>query len=186
MTATFVPLLLKSHDPRLLFLASGTSTLTGTENPNAPINKVPAAGWPKTGGNAQTNIPAYRSAKCGMNMMMRGASKRVYTSSPKNTLTVSFPFARMAPHPQRRRRKSMVPLARFSRHRARRQPRGSQESWSRRSRHRWSVCEKHLGRAERWRRRSRAFPGRCAAVVSSSGSTAKSKRKIISALPFLV
>ncbi len=85
MTATFVPLLLKSHDPRLLFLASGTSTLAGTENPNTPINKVPAAGWPKTGGNVQTNIPAYRSAKCGMNMMMRGASKMVHISNREST-----------------------------------------------------------------------------------------------------
>ena len=72
MTATFAPLLLKSHDPRLLFMTSGTSTLTGTENLALPINKVPAAGWPKTT-LTRLNIPAYRSSKCGMNMMMRGA-----------------------------------------------------------------------------------------------------------------
>ena len=75
MTATFAPLLLKSHDPRLLFMTSGTSTLTGTENLALPINKVSAAGWPKTTLTAQTNIPAYRSSKCGMNMMMRGTSQ---------------------------------------------------------------------------------------------------------------
>ena len=75
MTATFAPLLLKSHDPRLLFMASGTSTLTGTENLSLPINKISAAGWPKTTLTAQTNIPAYRSSKCGMNMMMRGTSQ---------------------------------------------------------------------------------------------------------------
>lgn len=74
MTATFVPLLLRSNDPRLLFLASGTSSLKGTENLELPINKVPAGGWPKKTLTAQNNnIPAYRSSKCGMNMMMRGA-----------------------------------------------------------------------------------------------------------------
>ena len=70
MTATFAPLLLKSQDPRLLFMTSGTSTLKGSENLDLPINKVPDAGWPK---KTQSNIPAYRSSKCGMNMMMRGA-----------------------------------------------------------------------------------------------------------------
>ena len=73
MTATFVPLLLKSNDPRLLFLTSGTSTLKGTENLELPFNKVPVGGWPKKTLTAQNNIPAYRSSKCGMNMMMRGA-----------------------------------------------------------------------------------------------------------------
>ena len=73
MTATFVPLLLKSNDPRLLFITSGTSTLKGTENPELPINKVPLAGWPKKSLTALSYIPAYRSSKCGMNMMMRGA-----------------------------------------------------------------------------------------------------------------
>ena len=75
VTATFIPLLLKSQNPRLIFMASGTSTLIGTENVQAPINKTPAAGWPKTGLTFQNNIPAYRSAKCGMNMMMRGRSR---------------------------------------------------------------------------------------------------------------
>lgn len=31
MTATFVPLLLKSNDPRILFMTSGTSTLKRAE-----------------------------------------------------------------------------------------------------------------------------------------------------------
>ncbi|KAK9413284.1 hypothetical protein SUNI508_02483 [Seiridium unicorne] len=47
MTHTFVPLLLKSTDPRLLFITSGTSTLAGSENQDLPINKVPPKGWPK-------------------------------------------------------------------------------------------------------------------------------------------
>lgn len=71
MTHTFVPLLLASSDPRLIFLASGTACLTTTDNPAIPLNKVPEAGWPKTDDVMFTNIPAYRSAKTGMNMMMR-------------------------------------------------------------------------------------------------------------------
>lgn len=75
MTAIFVPLLLKSDDPRLLFMASGTSSLKGTENLDLPFNRVPAGGWPKKTPTAINNIPAYRSSKCGMNMMMRGVWK---------------------------------------------------------------------------------------------------------------
>ncbi|KAJ5786085.1 uncharacterized protein N7503_011297 [Penicillium pulvis] len=67
LTSTFAPLLLKSADPRLLFITSGTSTLEGTENQMVPVNRVPAKGWPKTG----INLPAYRSAKTGLNMLMR-------------------------------------------------------------------------------------------------------------------
>ena len=77
MTATFVPLLLKSNDPRLLFMTSGTSTLKGSENLELPINKVPPRGWPKSTLTAQSDIPAYRSSKCGMNMMMRGTWKTI-------------------------------------------------------------------------------------------------------------
>jgi NAD(P)-dependent dehydrogenase (short-subunit alcohol dehydrogenase family) len=68
MTHTFVPLLLKSSDPRLLFIASGTSTLAGTTDPAIPVNKIPAKGWPK---QEFVSVPAYRSSKTGMNMMMR-------------------------------------------------------------------------------------------------------------------
>ena len=84
MTATFMPLLLESDNPRLLFITSGTSTLTGTENFDLPVNKVPAAGWPKQTLTAQNNIPAYRSSKCGMNMMMRGAHTEFTQTSAKN------------------------------------------------------------------------------------------------------
>lgn len=58
MTATFVPLLLKSKDPRLLFMASGTSSLKGTENPDLHFNKASAEGWPKKTPTAVNNIPA--------------------------------------------------------------------------------------------------------------------------------
>lgn len=71
MTHTFMPLLLASSDPKLIFMASGTSSLTTSENPNIPINRVPEKGWPKSHKNLQGNVPAYRSAKTGMNMMMR-------------------------------------------------------------------------------------------------------------------
>lgn len=71
MTNTFIPLLLKSSDPRLMFMASGTSSLDLCEIPDLPINRVPPKGWPKSHATAQSNVPAYRSAKTGMNMMMR-------------------------------------------------------------------------------------------------------------------
>lgn len=67
MTHAFVPLLLKSSDPRLIFIASGTSTLGESENTAVYMNKSPPKGWPK---EAPT-ISAYRSSKTGMNMMMR-------------------------------------------------------------------------------------------------------------------
>lgn len=76
MTHTFVPLLLKSPDPRLLFIASGTSSLAVAENFNLPFNKVPEAGWPKAMAQ-HSNMPAYRSAKAGMNMMMKYVVNRV-------------------------------------------------------------------------------------------------------------
>ena len=67
MTSVFVPLLLQSPSPRLLFITSGTSTLEGTENLALAVNQIPPKGWPKS----SSSIPAYRSSKTGMNMMMR-------------------------------------------------------------------------------------------------------------------
>lgn len=72
MTSEFVPLLLKSSDPRLLFVTSGTASLRETDNFENPalarINASPAAGWPK---DEQLNpITSYRSAKTGLNMAM--------------------------------------------------------------------------------------------------------------------
>ncbi|KAH7076881.1 hypothetical protein BKA63DRAFT_532924 [Paraphoma chrysanthemicola] len=67
MTTTFVPLLLESANPRLLFITSGTSTLAGTTNMALAVNHYPPKGWPKTG----FSVAAYRSAKTGMNMLMR-------------------------------------------------------------------------------------------------------------------
>lgn len=62
-----MPLLLKSSDPRLLFLASGTATLAGTADTSQKFNQSPAKGWPKDNGFSTT---AYRSSKTGMNMLM--------------------------------------------------------------------------------------------------------------------
>jgi NAD(P)-dependent dehydrogenase (short-subunit alcohol dehydrogenase family) len=66
VTETFVPLLLKSSQPRILFITSGTSTLTEHDNLVMPVNRAPPKGWPK-----QTfRIAAYRATKTGMNMMV--------------------------------------------------------------------------------------------------------------------
>ncbi|KAF4976419.1 hypothetical protein FZEAL_6899 [Fusarium zealandicum] len=71
MTHHFVPLLLASDDPRIIFMASGTSSLTTSSTPALAINASPPAGWPK---NA-FSLPSYRSSKTGMNMMMREWSR---------------------------------------------------------------------------------------------------------------
>ncbi|OQD66289.1 hypothetical protein PENDEC_c054G01408 [Penicillium decumbens] len=71
-TAMFVPLLLKSANPRLLFMTSGTSPLIDTERMDAQyamINAHPEAGWPKP--HTLNPTEAYRSSKTGLNMMMR-------------------------------------------------------------------------------------------------------------------
>lgn len=67
LTDKLIPLLLKSSDPRILFITSGTSTLAETDNLALKINQPPAKGWPKQ----DHGVAAYRSAKTGMNMMMR-------------------------------------------------------------------------------------------------------------------
>lgn len=73
ITTLAVPLLLKSSNPRLMFVTSGTATLTETERTDHPIlariNAPPAAGWPKE--KSPNPIEAYRSSKTGLNMMMR-------------------------------------------------------------------------------------------------------------------
>ncbi|KAL4977675.1 hypothetical protein BDW66DRAFT_165531 [Aspergillus desertorum] len=69
LTSTFVPLLLKSTDPRLLFVTSGTSTLIGSESRTLSVDRSPEAGWPKS--KAGISAASYRSAKTGLNMMMR-------------------------------------------------------------------------------------------------------------------
>jgi NAD(P)-dependent dehydrogenase (short-subunit alcohol dehydrogenase family) len=77
LTTTFIPLLLKSSNPQLMFVTSGTSALSETERfdypPLARINQSPEKGWPKP---KQANpITCYRSTKTGLNMLMREWTK---------------------------------------------------------------------------------------------------------------
>lgn len=73
LTTIFMPLLLKSKDPRLMFVTSGTSSLqesTSFDNPGLKaVNASPVAGWPKP---KQVNpVTSYRTTKTGLNMLMR-------------------------------------------------------------------------------------------------------------------
>ncbi|KAH7064034.1 hypothetical protein BKA63DRAFT_547366 [Paraphoma chrysanthemicola] len=69
-TTTFIPLLLLSPTPRLLFITSGLSSLhtssAGRTSKSAP--STTSRGWPKPGGAA--HMLAYRSSKCALNMVM--------------------------------------------------------------------------------------------------------------------
>ena len=77
LTWQAVPLLLKSSDPRLIFMTSGTASLAETERSDGPmyqrLNKSPAAGWPKD--QAALPLMSYRSTKTGLNMLMREWAK---------------------------------------------------------------------------------------------------------------
>lgn len=66
MTETFLPLLLKSSDPRLLFVTSGLSSISISSDTTHPRYQNPPAGFPKQN-MGQTS---YRAAKAGLNMMM--------------------------------------------------------------------------------------------------------------------
>lgn len=76
LTTLAISLLLKSSDPRLVFITSGTSSLWETDPENwgamqhlARINASPAGGWPK---DTEVNpITSYRTSKTGLNMLMR-------------------------------------------------------------------------------------------------------------------
>lgn len=72
LTTLAVPLLLKSTNPRLLFITSGTASVGETERMDNDIykrlNNSPPAGWPKP---PAMNNTAYRSSKTGLNMLMR-------------------------------------------------------------------------------------------------------------------
>ncbi|KAI0476328.1 NAD(P)-binding protein [Xylariaceae sp. FL0804] len=74
LTIAAVPLLLRSADPRLLFLTSGTAPLAETEREDIPalraMNRAPPAGWPKPDQGVMA-YKSYRSAKTGLNMVMR-------------------------------------------------------------------------------------------------------------------
>lgn len=73
LTTLAMPLLLKSSNPRLLFITSGTSSISETDAEKYPklahLNQPLDAGWPKP---EQPNpISYYRSSKTGLNMLMR-------------------------------------------------------------------------------------------------------------------
>ncbi|KAJ5788399.1 hypothetical protein N7457_003389 [Penicillium paradoxum] len=65
MTIRFLPLLLKSQDPRLLFITSGLSSLHEASGPNDSNIPSRSAESPK-----MLPFVAYRSAKAGLNMLM--------------------------------------------------------------------------------------------------------------------
>ncbi|RYP91674.1 hypothetical protein DL770_002199 [Monosporascus sp. CRB-9-2] len=67
VTTSFMPLLLKSTDPRLVFVTSGLSSLTRTSEKFYPIPNPPPAGWPK---QMPLNHMCYRSTKTALNMLM--------------------------------------------------------------------------------------------------------------------
>ena len=65
MTHTFMPLLLKSSDPRLIFVA-GLSQITVASQKYFPTPPLPA-GWPK---KVDFETIGYRSSKTALNMVM--------------------------------------------------------------------------------------------------------------------
>jgi NAD(P)-dependent dehydrogenase (short-subunit alcohol dehydrogenase family) len=69
VTTTFMPLLLASSSPRLLFVTSGLSSLDTAANGkiSATIREPSKPGWPKPFTPSQI---AYRSSKTALNMMM--------------------------------------------------------------------------------------------------------------------
>ena len=66
MTYTFLPLLLKSSDPRLLFVG-GLSQITKAANGFFPATPPQPAGWPK---RVDFETIGYRCSKTAMNMLM--------------------------------------------------------------------------------------------------------------------
>lgn len=66
MTSAFLPLLLKSDDPRLLFITSGLSSIAIASDSGHSRYQNPPAGWPKQ----NTGQMSYKAAKAGLNMMM--------------------------------------------------------------------------------------------------------------------
>ena len=65
LTHTLVPLLLKSPNPRLIFV-TGLSQISVAATDPFPIPAQPA-GWPK---NLDFEVIGYRASKCALNMVM--------------------------------------------------------------------------------------------------------------------
>jgi NAD(P)-dependent dehydrogenase (short-subunit alcohol dehydrogenase family) len=68
LTTALAPLLLKSASPRLIFLASGTASFKLSEDDTFILNHAPEPGWPK---QTFRELPAYKSSKIALNMIMR-------------------------------------------------------------------------------------------------------------------
>jgi len=85
MTHEFAPLLIKSSNPRLMFVTSGTSALSETMNmdyaPLARLNASPPSGWPKP--ESINPVVSYRSSKTGLNMLMREWAKTLKNDGVK-------------------------------------------------------------------------------------------------------
>jgi NAD(P)-dependent dehydrogenase (short-subunit alcohol dehydrogenase family) len=80
LTETLVPLLLKSSEPRLMFVTSGLSSINEASDERNPRNIKPPAGWPKP---AAPQFIAYRTSKAGLNMMMVDWYKKLYNDNVK-------------------------------------------------------------------------------------------------------
>lgn len=78
MTTAFLPLLIKSQDPRLLFITSGLSSLHEASDPENPRNRFSPAGLPK----GQPFV-GYRCTKAGLNMVMVEWTKRLKNDGVK-------------------------------------------------------------------------------------------------------
>ena len=68
MTNTFMPLLIKSAKPRLIFVTSGASSLAEAAAGFPPTAAKPPAGWPKP--HDPFTMIGYRSSKAALNMLM--------------------------------------------------------------------------------------------------------------------
>ncbi|KAK6349938.1 hypothetical protein TWF696_006196 [Orbilia brochopaga] len=79
VTDTFLPLLIKSSAPRLLFLTSGLSSFEEVTKPK-PRFPTPPAGWPKP---PAPNWICYISSKAALNMMMVEFSKSLKNDNVK-------------------------------------------------------------------------------------------------------
>ncbi|KIW15752.1 hypothetical protein PV08_05802 [Exophiala spinifera] len=66
LTWTFIPLLLKSADPRLIFVTGLSSITEAAQGPYFPTPPQPA-GWPK---QISFETIGYRCTKCALNMLM--------------------------------------------------------------------------------------------------------------------
>ncbi|KAF2180481.1 hypothetical protein K469DRAFT_714443 [Zopfia rhizophila CBS 207.26] len=69
MAHVSVPLLLKSKDPRLLFVISGLSSLANCSTGRVPVSQKGgvSVGWPKP---PEPSVITYRASKAALNMLM--------------------------------------------------------------------------------------------------------------------